>query len=654
MAAALLVVAGAGPVAGLSVKTGKRQGTLNVHKGFRYVGVDVSGSTDAFLAYNRSIAANALASGGRFEQTLRVDVDMEVLPRLSVRGRFDDTLFPAKQALALDYEGDQVQVTGGDIVAGFAGAEFPMENQSLFGVRGNFAAGKHALTAVAAKVSGAAGHFEAQGDNTKGPFFLPDRKLVPGSERVLVDGVRKFAGTDYTMDHATGVLNFTSAVDDRYRIVVDYEYDALLGFSGQNLFISRYAGEITTSTSLGLSAGTRRGGTAEIRNLLGLDGRHTLPGGVTLGGEMALGRAAAAGGRAVRAEASGSLAGVSWSATGRTIDRDYSGLGSVAPRKDTVEGSLGASWAHGRSVRVSTRLAGSRDNVSRDPSRPGVRDLVADSSVAYLLPARTRMELTFDNRNELHRDDLERHQVDASATAYRVGARYRLDRHLLRTSYEIRFAQDRAGDRSPREHRTHVAAGQVQSRLSGSAFATGTLQLSRSLEEPSGRVTGEELLTGMDVSASLLRYLAGSTSYTVQDRAAGARASAQSTGTGSRTHSAVVSLRTQSLGNLSGETSLSMRRHVPERGPASEDAALSARLGYQIGASASASADYQRRVGGARSNASPATIDLRGTWRPATGYDLGVGYRIDQFRDPESTARSYTARVAYVDATVTF
>ncbi|MFN3598103.1 MAG: hypothetical protein ACK41D_12645, partial [Rubricoccaceae bacterium] len=54
------------------------------------------------------------------------------------------------------------------------------------------------------------------------PFVL----VVPGSERVYLDGARLTRGTDYTLDYATGELAFTPArlVTAERRLTVDFEY----------------------------------------------------------------------------------------------------------------------------------------------------------------------------------------------------------------------------------------------------------------------------------------------------------------------------------------------------------------------------------------------------------------------------------------------
>jgi hypothetical protein len=294
-------------------------------------------------------------------------------------------------------------------------------------------------------------------------------------------------------------------------------------------------------------------------------------------------------------------------------------------------------------VRLSSRASTTRDNLAAQQGRPTLSDYVLENGVVYTLPSRTRLELSLDNRNELHLDDLESHAVDTGATSYRVGARYRLDRHMARAAYELRSGLDRGGGRN-RETATHVASTQLQSRLIGDMFSTATLQLSRSLEGPDGTLLGDELLSGLDLSTSLFKYLGASSSYTLQER----------TGSNdSRTHSAVLTFRTQSVANLSAEAGLQLKRTLPKVGQAIGDSVLSGRASYQFGSKAHVTADYQRRLVGLKT-VGPVILDTRGAFKPSKEWELGGGYRIDQYQDPNSSVSSYTGRIGYVEATVNF
>lgn len=641
---ALLLCLATGTSHGMVLQHGVSKGLLNVRKGFRFVDVNVEGNQDLFLANNRQYDAISLGTGGTFAQTLRVDVDMEVLPNLSVRGRFDDTMSPAKQDLAVEYRGDAFSLVAGDVQAGFAGAEFPMESQTIFGARGRYTMGAHSVSAVAARMTGSSGHFEGKGDNTRGPYFLNDRKVVANSERVFVDSVRKFRGSDYQIDYLTGVVNFMQPVDDRFRITVDYEFEPIAGGRGTNLLVSRYAGDITTSSSLGMSVGTRRGSDGNGRDMFGFDGRMNLGGGTSLGGEVAMAREGEALGQAVRGELAGAIGPGTWNFGMRAVTPDYQGLSANTSRRDLADASVGVTYPWSKDLRFNTRLSATRDNLGDQPGRATIRDLIQENGVVWALPSHTRLELTLDNRNEMHQDDLEVHGLDSSANSVRVGGRYRLDKHLLRTSYELRSSLDAGGTGDPRRAITHVVNSQVQSQLFGKLFSTETFQYSRNVNQNTGAVESEEVLTGVDFASPIFKYAATNVNYTLQQRLGLSAAD---------THSAALSLRSQGLQNFSAETTLQIKRSQPEAGEPIGNAIVSGRLAYVIGSRVSLSADMQKPMY-STAQRGPSTLELRGSYRPAKEYDLGGGYRVDSQQDPQIETRSYSARVAYMDVTVSF
>lgn len=637
-AAALVAVLALSIVAsarGMVLDEGERKGLLNVRKGFRFVDVIVEGNQEMFLANNKQYSS-VMGGGGSFAQTLRVDVDMEVLPNFTVRGKFDDTLNPAKQELAVEYHGDQLNFVAGDVQAGFSGTEFPMEAQQLFGARGKFQDGPHTISAVAAHLTGAAGHFAGKGDNTRGPYFMPDKKLIPNSERVYVDAVRKLRGGDYSIDYLTGVINFTQPVDERFRISVDYEYEPIIPSQAQNMFVSRYAGEITTSASLGISAGTRRGSDGDPRNLVGFDGRMNLDDGTSLGGEVALAKQGQTMGEAVRGDLAGQLDKGTWNASVRAVTPDYSGLSSTTSRRDAADASVGFTYPWDKDLRLTTHFSTSRDNLGNAPDRPVIRDFVQDNGAVWTLPSQTRLELTFDNRNELHRDDLAVHQLDSFGTSFRFGSRYRLEKHMLRASYEVRATDDLAGV-VPRKSLGHVLNSQVQSQLFGQIFSTETLQYTHNPDS-------QEVLSGIDFASPLFEYLGSNVSYTLQHR--------MGAGAGD-THSAAMTLRAQKIENLSAESTLQLKRAVPLAGLPTGNAIVSGRLGYALGTRATLSADVQKTLA-QTSSRGPTTMEIRGSYRPSKEWDFGGGYRVDQLDDPHLPTQSYQARVGYMEFNLTF
>ena len=60
------------------------------------------------------------------------------------------------------------------------------------------------------------------GANSRGPYFLNNKTISPGSEKVIVDGKVLQRGIDYTLDHSDGKLYFNYKIQRFQTIKIDY------------------------------------------------------------------------------------------------------------------------------------------------------------------------------------------------------------------------------------------------------------------------------------------------------------------------------------------------------------------------------------------------------------------------------------------------
>lgn len=69
-------------------------------------------------------------------------------------------------------------------------------------------------------------------------YRRPVTKPVAGSVRMAVDGVGKVAGTDFSVDHATGVVTFSSPPGDGAIVTAGFEFDVPVRFDAEQLSVS--------------------------------------------------------------------------------------------------------------------------------------------------------------------------------------------------------------------------------------------------------------------------------------------------------------------------------------------------------------------------------------------------------------------------------
>lgn len=124
--------------------------------------------------------------------------------------------------------------TLGDFTLAHRGGSFAQLTRELSGARAEARAGGLTAQSTVALEKGRFRTLEFRGEESRqGPYLLPDdqgavnRPVVPGSERVWLDGERLARGeaADYAVDYDRGRLTFTSRrpITSASRIAVDYE-----------------------------------------------------------------------------------------------------------------------------------------------------------------------------------------------------------------------------------------------------------------------------------------------------------------------------------------------------------------------------------------------------------------------------------------------
>lgn len=142
---------------------------------------------------------------------------------------------PFDARISLSYESKNFQVEVGDITASIGGNQLATFTRTLKGVSLSTSLGQSLkLKYIASETKASARTITIPGNDSAGPYYLQGSQLVDGSERVLVDGVEKKQGEDYTIDYYSGILQFREGmiIPRTSTIVVTYEtyaYNANVG-----------------------------------------------------------------------------------------------------------------------------------------------------------------------------------------------------------------------------------------------------------------------------------------------------------------------------------------------------------------------------------------------------------------------------------------
>lgn len=171
--------------------------------------------------------------------------------------RFRD---PESQHISLNYRGDGLRVDVGDLTEmGYGGSGLtlpggiPMDTmlratranlsspiktnpyanigRQLKGVSVEYGKGRLSAAALWSESKGSVKTISFAGNNSPGPYYIQNGRLVSGSEAVQVDGKDQLLNQDYVIDYEVGAITFTRILAPTQTAVIAYEaYD----FNTQN------------------------------------------------------------------------------------------------------------------------------------------------------------------------------------------------------------------------------------------------------------------------------------------------------------------------------------------------------------------------------------------------------------------------------------
>lgn len=208
------------------LKVLKREAKKIEVSGYRSVGLhlhSVSGDRTAFNTVNYFGQGNQRVTNiGQLQLTGR-----KVFGVLNFRANIQDDRFqdPQGQRFSVDYEKKGLSVNAGDLPGSLiTGNQFAMLNKSLRGVSVGYRQGNLTTRVVTSEATGSARTVSIPGNNSSGPYYLQASQIVPGSERLQLDGQDLNPGQDYAINYEVGSVTLVGRVVPLTSVlVVSYE-----------------------------------------------------------------------------------------------------------------------------------------------------------------------------------------------------------------------------------------------------------------------------------------------------------------------------------------------------------------------------------------------------------------------------------------------
>ncbi|MEI6519320.1 MAG: hypothetical protein WCO98_04690 [bacterium] len=142
----------------------------------------------------------------------------------------------------LKYNGSNAKVTVGEFSAGISGNEFVSINRMLKGIQVDPVFKKGTMSVINSKIQAPVRTDTLYGRNVSGPYYLSSAPVIPESEVVLINDVKKTRGLDkdYIVDYTNGTIDFAPdiIVGPADIITVSYEVQTT-GLGGGTLTAMR-------------------------------------------------------------------------------------------------------------------------------------------------------------------------------------------------------------------------------------------------------------------------------------------------------------------------------------------------------------------------------------------------------------------------------
>jgi len=172
-----------------------------------------------------------------------------------LQGHFDSAADPAdKFSFSLRRVGSEL--FAGSRLFQIAGPGLLKWERYLTGVSGTVRLGAHGewrLSGMYGEPLGQPAHEEFYGKGITGPYLLDSLyPVVPGSDKLQVDGIDYQSGLDYRIDYELGTITFNEPVLETSLITVDYEYMSDLHRRTGIVWANRQAGNFSIDVLKGV------------------------------------------------------------------------------------------------------------------------------------------------------------------------------------------------------------------------------------------------------------------------------------------------------------------------------------------------------------------------------------------------------------------
>ena len=182
----------------------------------------VRGDFNQFIQKNPSVITDS-----KFDQRTRIQVRGEVGDGVEVQAIFDDSNFKEDdEKILINLKGDVFEMALGRISLDMVGTRFILNNRKALGIFMKRKFNKLESSLLVSRSEGQEERETLKGQGLTREYLLKKSPMVPGSEKITLDGRQLQEGKDYRIDYEGGSFQLDQEllpVENTSTIIVEYE-----------------------------------------------------------------------------------------------------------------------------------------------------------------------------------------------------------------------------------------------------------------------------------------------------------------------------------------------------------------------------------------------------------------------------------------------
>jgi len=175
----------------------------------------ITGSKTVNISYSEAVGSGGNGTtdtGYDRHETLRLHMEGQLNDEIKISGNFDQSDLALQDDYDLTLSSKHWELYFGNFSPSLPGSQFLSSGMSTTGIKGEAHYDNFEITALYGTPQGTPFYQKFFGNQSQGPYSVPNIPIVPGSEMVWVNKQKMVRGVDYNLDYTLGNLTFINRI----------------------------------------------------------------------------------------------------------------------------------------------------------------------------------------------------------------------------------------------------------------------------------------------------------------------------------------------------------------------------------------------------------------------------------------------------------